>query len=226
MRDYYPKDWAFQKWLSEKWLLIGKLFGYQEYEGPLLESVELYLGKSSEEIVNQQAFRLQDRNGQELLLRPELTPTLARMIAQREAELIRPMRWQSYGRFFRYEKPQRGRGRSFFQWNIDLMGSESILADAEIITIACLNLKTLGITPSDAKIRISDRQTMQQVCMQEIGITDDVIPQVFRIIDGMDKVTPEASEGRLRESGLADAQTEHLMVKIEEKNPSVYPRLD
>ena len=158
MQDFYPESWAFQKWLSSRWLCLGSSFGYQEFEGPLLEPIELYLEKSSEEIINKQTYGLVDRKSNRMILRPELTPTLARMIAQKENNLTPPIRWQSYGRFFRYEKPQRGRGRSFFQWNIDLIGSEDVLADVEILTIACLSLRSLGISPAEAKIKINDRR--------------------------------------------------------------------
>ena len=122
-QDFYPEAWALQLALRETMLAAGRAYGYQEYEGPAIEYLDLYLGKSSEEIVTQQTFRIQDRDGKALLLRPELTPTLARMIAAREQEIPLPARWQSWGQFFRYEKPQRGRGRSFFQWNVDLLGS-------------------------------------------------------------------------------------------------------
>ena len=128
-------------------LAAGRGYGYREYEGPLIEYLDLYLGKSSEEIVTQQTFRIQDRDGKELLLRPELTPTLARMIAAREREIALPARWQSFGQFFRYERPQRGRGRSFFQWNVDLLGSESAVADAEVIQVACTLFGALGLGP-------------------------------------------------------------------------------
>ena len=148
----------YQKWLAEKFISLGTSFGYQEYEGSILEHMDLYLGKSSEEIVNRQTFSLTDRDGRLLVLRPELTPTLARMVAQREGQTVFPVRWQSYGQFFRYERPQRGRARAFFQWNIDLLGSESHAADAEIITIACLLFKNLGLTPDHVTIKINDRR--------------------------------------------------------------------
>src|SRR5512138_955842 len=111
MKDYYPKDYKTVRYLEKTWLKIGEVYGYEEYEGPTLEPAELYLEKSSEEIVNEQTFRVTDRNGKILIMRPEMTPTLARMVCQKENELVLPLRWQTFGRFYRYEKPQKGRLR-------------------------------------------------------------------------------------------------------------------
>ena len=121
-RDFYPEDMAVRSWLYSKVKQVSQLFGYQEYEGPILEPLELYAAKSGEELVKEQSFVFQDRGGDEITLRPELTPTLARMVAQRQRQLIYPLRWWSYGPFWRYERPQKGRTREFFQWNIDLIG--------------------------------------------------------------------------------------------------------
>ena len=148
--------------LREAMLAAGRAYGYQEYEGPVIEYLDLYRGKSSEEIVSRQTFRISDRDGKALLLRPELTPTLARMIAAREREVTLPARWQSFGQFFRYERPQRGRGRSFYQWNVDLLGSESPVADAEVILVACTLLRALGLRPEEVRVLINDRAAMEQ----------------------------------------------------------------
>ena len=190
-RDFYPEDWAYQKWLCEKFIGVGNLFGYREYESPILEYIDLYLGKSSEEIVAQQTFALSDRDGKQLVMRPELTPTLARMVAQKEGELAFPIRWQSYGRFFRYERPQRGRGRSFFQWNIDALGSDSYLADAEIIAIACTLFKRLGLGPEHATIRVNDREGMECLIAKTLALSPEDIRPVFAAVDRIDKMPEE-----------------------------------
>ena len=190
-RDFYPEDWAYQKWLCEKFIGVGNLFGYREYESTILEYMALYLGKSSEEIVTQQTFTLSDRDDKQLVMRPELTPTLARMVAQKEGELTFPIRWQSYGRFFRYERPQRGRGRSFFQWNIDALGSDSYLADAEIITIACTLFKHLGLSNEHATIRINDRQALEILIAEKLTLSPEEIKPVFGAIDRIDKIPEE-----------------------------------
>ena len=190
-RDFYPEDWAYQKWLCEKFIDVGNLFGYREYESTILEYMSLYLGKSSEEIVTQQTFTLSDRDDKQLVMRPELTPTLARMVAQKEGELTFPIRWQSYGRFFRYERPQRGRGRSFFQWNIDALGSDSYLADAEIITIACTLFKHLSLSNEHATIKINDRQALEILIAKELALSPEDIKPVFGAIDRIDKIPEE-----------------------------------
>ena len=157
-RDFYPKEKAFQSWFYAKIKKVSQLFGFQEYDGPIIESLDLYAAKSGEELVKKQAFVLQDRSGKTLALRPEMTPTLARMAAQRANSLIFPVKWFTYGRRFRYEKPQKGRGREFFQWDIDILGLESPEADAEIITIAATLYQKLGLGPKEVKIKINDRK--------------------------------------------------------------------
>ncbi len=210
-RDFYPEDWAYQKWLCEKFIGVGDLFGYREYESPILEYIDLYLGKSSEEIVAQQTFALSDRDGKQLVMRPELTPTLARMVAQKEGELAFPIRWQSHGRFFRYERPQRGRGRSFFQWNIDALGSDSYLADAEIIAIACTLFKRLGLGPEHATIRVNDREGMECLIAKTLALSLEDIRPVFAAIDRIDKMPEEKFRAYLTgDLGLSAGQVDAL----------------
>ena len=161
-RDFYPEAMAFRSWLYGKVQEISRRFGYQEYEAPLLERLELYAAKSGEELVKEQSFVLTDRGGDELALRPELTPSLARMVAQRQARLVLPVRWFSYGPFWRYEKPQRGRTREFFQWNIDLLGTESSSADGEIVAIGAEFLKSVGLSSEDVAIFLNSRRLMER----------------------------------------------------------------
>jgi len=130
-RDFYPEQMALRTWLYNTIRAVSERFGYQEYEGPILEPIALYAAKSGEELVKEQSFVLTDRGGDELTLRPELTPTLARMVAQKQNVLPKPIRWWSFGPFWRYERPQKGRTREFFQWNIDLIGSNSVHTELE-----------------------------------------------------------------------------------------------
>src|SRR3989344_2163433 len=127
-RDLYPEDFRQLDWLFTKMRTVSRLFGYQEYDGPIAESIDIYKAKSSEELVNKQTFQITDRGGRSLALRPELTPTLARMVAQKYQSLTFPLRWFSIGPRFRYEAPQRGRGRQFFQWDVDLIGASNAYA--------------------------------------------------------------------------------------------------
>ena len=215
-QDFYPDGWALQVALREIMLAAGRGYGYQEYEGPAIEYLDLYLGKSSEEIVTQQTFRIQDRDGKALLLRPELTPTLARMIAAREQEIPLPARWQSWGQFFRYERPQRGRGRSFFQWNVDLLGSESAHADAEVIQVACALFASLGLEPDAVQIRLNDRAALEADLTGAFGVPAELVRGVFRVIDRLDKVGDDRACGQMVEIGLEQGQAEGVVAFVQE----------
>ena len=224
-QDFYPDDWAQQIALREIMLAAGRGYGYREYEGPVVEYLDLYLGKSSEEIVTKQTFRIQDRDGKELLLRPELTPTLARMIAAREREIALPARWQSFGQFFRYERPQRGRGRSFFQWNVDLLGSESAVADAEVIQVACALFKALRLDPGEVQIRINDRAAMEADLTGMLGVASAQVRGVFAVVDRLDKVGPERARGQLVEIGLGEGQAAEVVAFVGAPVTDLPPRL-
>ena len=160
-RDFYPEDLAFQNWLFEKIRAISESFGYQEYDGPILEPIELYLAKTSEELIKQQAFTLKDQKGRELVMRPEMTPSVARMVAAKSYELPIPARLFNIGTRFRYEAPQKGRLREFYQWDMDMFGANTPEADAELIAVAAEFFKTLGFTPDDVVIKINDRSLIE-----------------------------------------------------------------
>ncbi len=204
-RDFYPEEMARRNWLYNNIRTVSECFGYQEYEAPILEPLELYAAKSGEELVREQSFVFKDRNGDAIALRPELTPSLARMIAQREQQLTRPVRWWSFGPFWRYERPQKGRTREFFQWNIDILGVDSVLADAEIATIGAQFLRQLGLTPDQVVIQINNRKLMDTK-IAALGIATEARQGVLRLIDRVDKMKPEAWENYGREVGLDDAQ--------------------
>jgi histidyl-tRNA synthetase len=154
-RDFYPKEMGMRNWLYQNMREVSSSFGYQEYEGPLIETIDLYAAKSGEELVKEQSFVFNDRGGDQLTLRPELTPTLARMVAQRQGELVYPLRWWSFGPFWRYERPQKGRTREFFQWNIDLLGPNSPEADAELIAVLATFFKKIGLSSNDVVILVT-----------------------------------------------------------------------
>jgi len=204
-RDFYPEPMAFRSWLYGKVRAISERFGYQEYEAPILERLELYAAKSGEELVKEQAFVLLDRGGDELALRPELTPSLARMIAQQQATLVLPARWFSFGPFWRYERPQRGRTREFFQWNIDLLGSESPAADGEIVAICAEFLRSLGLTAEEVGIHLNSRSLMEKK-LAELGAGEDRVRDLFHLIDRRDKMSPEAWATWAAEIGLSAGQ--------------------
>jgi histidyl-tRNA synthetase len=204
-RDFYPEVMAFRNWLHAKVRAVSELYGYQEFEAPILERIELYAAKSGDELVNEQAFLLKDRGGDDLALRPELTPSLARMVAQRQASLVLPLRWFSFGPFWRYERPQRGRTREFFQWNIDLLGSDAPAADGEIVSICALFLRSLGLTAAEVAVHVNSRQLMEGKLAQ-IGVARDRLTDVFRLIDRRDKLPMEKWEEWAKGMGLSRDQ--------------------
>ena len=208
-RDYYPELMAVRNWLYEAAASVSTAFGYQEFEGPLIESLELYAAKSGDELVKEQSFVFEDRGGKFITLRPELTPTLARMVAQRQHQLIFPLRWWSFGPFWRYERPQKGRTREFFQWNIDLIGSDSPAADAELVAIVATFFKTVGLSPNDAQILVNNRYLMEGE-LANFGIEGDSLKDIFRLIDRRDKLSPPKWRDYASELGLSQQQIDQL----------------
>ena len=208
-RDFYPDDMAVRRWMFDIIRDVSTRFGYQEYDGPCLEFIDLYAAKSGEELVKEQSFVFKSRGGENLTMRPELTPTLARMVAQKQFELPLPLRWWSIGPMWRYEKPQRGRTREFFQWNIDLIGTESVTADAEIVAVAATFLKETGLKPDQVQIYVNNRRLMDSA-FSKLGIEKDLRPQVFKVVDKLDKLSPQAWEKFALESGLDESQVKGL----------------
>ncbi len=188
-RDFYPEAMAQRVWLYERIRAVARRFGYQEYEGPILEPIALYAAKSGDELVKEQAFILTDRGGDELALRPELTPTLARMVAQKQAQLPRPIRWWSFGPFWRYERPQKGRTREFFQWNIDLLGVDDPRADAELLAVAAGFFREVGLGTGQVILQVNNRRLMDR-CLAGLGIEGEGKKLAFRLIDKRDKLDP------------------------------------
>jgi len=207
-RDFYPDGMAFRNWLFERWRRAGRRAGFVEVDGPVLEPLDLYTEKSGEEIV-EQLYWLEDKGGRRLALRPEFTPTLARMVAARQAALPEPVRWFNISRCFRYERAQKGRLREFFQWNVDVLGVEDEIADAECIALAVDSLAEVGLTPDDVEVRLSDRRLLGAL-VRHLGIADQLVPQVFAVLDKRGKVPPDALDEMLTEAGLAPAQRDGL----------------
>ena len=213
-RDFYPPEMYIRTWLYDKVRQVSESFGYQEYEGPLLETIELYAAKSGEELVKEQSFVFPDRSENLIALRPELTPTLMRMVAQRQGQLYFPLRWWSYGPFWRYERPQKGRSREFFQWNIDLIGEASPEADAEMVAVMASFFKATGLVPEEVVILVNNRRLMDEE-LNKLGLTDDQRPSAFRLIDRRDKLTPEAWRDYALDLGLSPEQFDRLLTLLE-----------
>jgi histidyl-tRNA synthetase len=217
-RDFYPERMAFRNWLYGKIRDVSQRFGYQEWEGPILERLELYAAKSGEELVKEQAFVFQDRGGDEIALRPELTPSLARLIAQKQRELPRPIRWWSFGPMWRYERPQRGRSREFFQWNIDLLGVESPQADAEMAAIGAAFFRAAGLPAGEVAILVNSRPLME-VQVRSLGVASERVTDVYRAIDRLDKMEDATWKAYAVEStGMSATQVEDLRALLGDKD--------
>lgn len=187
MRDFYPKDMRVQNWLFEAWRRVSRAFGFSEYEGPIFEYLDLYTLKSGEGIVSE-LFTFQDRGERNFAIRPEMTPTLARMVAARANTLPRPIKWFSIPRMCRAEKPQRGRLREFYQWNIDILGVEDPLADAEVIAVAAGFFRDIGLTDEDIVIRVNSRP-LAAAALASLGIPPEDNERAFELIDRRDRIS-------------------------------------
>lgn len=209
MREFYPEDLAVRNYLYQQVRQAASLFGYQEWESPYVETIALYAAKSGEELVEKQSFVFSDRGGEKITLRPELTPSLARMVAKRQNELTFPLRWWQFGPMWRYEQPQKGRTREFFQWNVDMLGVNSPEADAELIAVAATFLKLVGLTPQQAQILVNNRRLMDSQ-FDALQIAPEKRMFVSGLVDRRSKMKPEAWDTYALENGLSQEQLEGL----------------
>ena len=208
-REFYPEQMALRNFIREKVRAASQAFGYQEWDAPFIESIDLYAAKSGEELVKKQSFTFTDRGGDFVTLRPELTPSLARMIAAKQGELTFPVRWWSFGPFWRYEQPQKGRSREFFQWNIDLLGADSPEADAEMIAVAATFLRSVGLTPERAAIFVNDRRLINSQ-FETLGIPSEKRIDALGLIDRRAKMDAVKWDEYALEIGLTQKQLEGL----------------
>lgn len=191
-RDFYPEDKRLQKHIFSTWRKVAERFGYEEYDAPILESIELYLAKSGEEIVNEQTYVFEDRGGRSVVIRPEMTPTVSRMVAARRQELAFPLRWYSIPNLWRYERPQRGRLREHWQLNVDLFGVEGIMAEAELIQVADGILKEFGASQNMYAIHVNSRKLMDFIMFEYLGLDRVQAHTLSKLIDRMNKIPHEA----------------------------------
>jgi len=200
-RDFYPDDFAVRAHIFSVWRDVARRYGFQEYDGPPLEPLELYVEKSGPEIV-QQLYNFKDKGDREVALRPEMTPTLARMAGARAGGLRKPIKWFSIPQLFRYERQQRGRLREHFQLNVDILGEDDVSADAELLAAAIDILRGLGLTEDDFVARVSDRRLLRAVLLHA-GVPEDQLVLVYNIVDKLERETREALSKRLAdEAGL------------------------
>ena len=204
-REFYPEEMLLRNYICDNARGAAQAFGYQEWDAPFLESVELYAAKSGEELVDKQSFAFEDRGGELVTLRPELTPSLARMVAARQNQLTYPVRWWSFGPFWRYEQPQKGRSREFFQWNVDMLGVNSPEADAELIAVAATFLRSVKLDPARATIYVNNRRLME-LEFDRLGIVPEKRLDVFSLVDRRSKMEIAKWESYVLELGLSQKQ--------------------
>ncbi|HET9909212.1 MAG TPA: histidine--tRNA ligase [Anaerolineales bacterium] len=212
-REFYPEQMSLRNFLYEKVRAASQAFGYQEYDGPFIEPIALYAAKSGDELVKKQSFTFEDRGGDLVTLRPELTPSLARMIAAKQNELAYPVRWWSFGPFWRYEQPQKGRTREFFQWNIDMLGVNSPEADAEIIAVGATFLRSVKLDPARAVIYVNNRRLMESE-FDALGIPPEKRLDVSNLIDRRAKMDSAKWDANATEMGLSQTQLDELKVVL------------
>jgi len=196
-RDFYPPDMAVRNWIIDGWKKVSVRNGFVEYDGPIFEYLKMFQIKSGDEIA-EQLFSLKDRGGRELALRPEITPTLARMVNQQINSLPRPIKWFSVPRLCRAERPQKGRLREFFQWNIDIIGVDDVLADAEVIFTTVDYLREVGLKPRDVQVKISSRKLLAS-SLRNIGIPENQLDSLYALLDKYSKMPRDGFEKILSE---------------------------
>src|SRR6267154_478366 len=188
-RDFYPEDLSLRNHIFATWRSVAARYGFEEYDGPPLESLEMYTQKSGDEIV-QQLYAFRDKGDRDVALRPEMTPTLARMVAARVQALKKPIRWFSIPQLFRYERQQRGRLREHFQLNMDIIGEAGPLADAELMAASIDIMRAFGLGPKDVQARLSDRRVLRTLLLGQ-GVTEAKLSEAFVLIDRAERM-PEA----------------------------------
>src|SRR3569833_756194 len=207
-RDFYPEQFAERAHIMGVWRDVARRFAFVEYDGPPLEPLELYTKKSGDEIVGQ-LYNFTDKGGREISLRPEMTPTVARMVAAKANALRKPVRWFSMPQLFRYERQQRGRLREHFQLNVDLIGEADVTADAELLAVANEVMAGCGLTSADVRARVSDRRMLRAILVS-LGGTEDQIPGIFGVVDKIERQPRDISLEKLAALGLADSAIETL----------------
>ena len=207
-RDFYPEEFRLRNWVFEIWRETSRQFGFMEYDTCVLESEELYIRKAGDEIT-EQLYSFEDKGGRRIALRPEMTPSLARLVLQRQRSLNFPLKWFSIPQCFRYERMTRGRKREHYQWNLDLIGEADSLAEVEVISALLTSLEAMGLTAEHVELRINDRAILNGL-LAHLGVAEEQHMAAMVIIDKREKVTPEAMDKMLSDLGLTKSQITKL----------------
>lgn len=227
-RDFYPPDKRLQKYMFAVWRQVAERFGYEEYDAPILEPLEIYLAKTGQEIVDEQTYTFQDRGGRKVVIRPEMTPTVSRMVAAQRQELAYPLRWYSIPNLWRYERPQRGRLREHWQLNVDIFGVPGTGAEYEVITLVDAMFKAFGASHEMYEIRLNSRKLMDYALGDYLGLNQQESHDVAKLIDRMAKMdrakfitaVDAALSAKHREAGITEKLLSLLAVKDVAKLPS------
>jgi histidyl-tRNA synthetase len=224
-RDYYPEQKRVQNYIFKTWRTVVERFGYEEYGAPILEPLDIYAAKSGQELVNEQTYVFTDRGDRTVAIRPEMTPTISRMVAARRQEMAYPARLYSIANFMRYERPQRGREREFWQLNVDIFGVDTVAADIEVITIADAILKEFGAGQDDYVIRVNNRTFIHFMMAQYFGLDIVAAGQLTKLFDRRGKITEQDFEDQARVilGDTAEEQIEKIKQIIDAKSIEELP---
>ncbi len=222
-RDFYPPSFAERAHIFAVWRRVAARYGFVEYDGPPLEPLELYTKKSGTEIVDQ-LYTFVDKGGRDVAMRPEMTPTVARMVAAQANALRKPVRWFSIPQLFRYERPGRGRLREHFQLNADIFGDGGPMADAELLALVVDMLREFGLTSSDVRVRVSDRRLLDAV-LRMLGHPADRIPAIYAVLDKFDRQPRSVSTEKLLAAGCTSDEVEALFGLVAESDGGFFGRL-
>lgn len=223
MRDFYPEDMVWRNKVFDAFRAAGEAAGFEPYDACVVESYELLARKAGEE-VGEQIYHFLDKSERHLALRAEMTPTLARMVAQRQHELAFPLKWTTIAQCFRYERMTKGRKREHYQWNVDIIGEESVLAEVEVIGAACDALRRMGLTSADFKVHVSSRKFLGEL-LEKSGIAAEKHAQVFLALDKRGKMPDVEIAAMLREGGLSEAEVAATFAIMDTKSYENCPEL-
>jgi histidyl-tRNA synthetase len=226
-RDFYPEDKRLQKYMFDRWRYVAERYGYEEYDAPVLEPLEIYTAKTGDEIVNEQTYVFEDRGGRKVAIRPEMTPTVSRMVAGRRQELGYPLRWYSIPNLWRYERPQKGRLREHWQFNVDIFGVKDTAAELEVISLVDAVFKAFGATEKMYEIHLNHRQLVDYLLADYLGLNDKAQQAAGKLIDKLHKMdrskfisaVDEVLTAKQRESGV----TEKLLGLLDAKKLADLP---
>ena len=223
MRDFYPEDMVWRNRVFDAFRAAGEAAGFEQYDSCVVESYDLLARKAGEE-VGEQIYHFEDKSGRHIALRPEMTPTLARMVAQRQKELVFPLKWTTIAQCFRYERMTKGRKREHYQWNLDIIGEESAMAEVEVIGAACDALRRMVLADGDYKVHVSSRRFLGEL-LEKSGIAKELHAQVFLALDKRGKMPDAEIAAMLKDGGLGEAEIEAAFGIMDTSDCSACPEL-